>query len=113
MPNIICVPHHANRTKDVAAKELGVKVYDTALPEPWLDHAAETIAGEDLSKTREGVYGMLLTSTVWSYDHAKIFGAPHPLTVEAWGLLKALDRYSDTHCVDEIGYTHNVLLIGD
>jgi hypothetical protein len=113
MPNIICVPHHYSRTKSAAAEELGVKIYDTTLPQTWLDSASMVIADRDPSKTRDQVYGMLLTSVVWGYDQARIFGAPQPLTLTAFTLLKAHDRAIGTHYADEVGYTHNVLLIGD
>jgi hypothetical protein len=95
MPNIIPVTDRP--TKDVAARLCGLKTYDNALPQPWVDSAAESLAHTAI----KDVYDLLVSSIVWSYDQAKIFGAPHPLTLKAWALLKTLDMRTGTHYVDE------------
>jgi hypothetical protein len=53
------------------------------------------------AKESVNIYDLLVSSIVWSYDQAKIFGAPHPLTLKAWRYLKMLDRLTGSHCVDE------------
>ena len=57
------------------AKELGLKSYDTALPQEWVDDVYR----------ETGVYpaGMF----VWCYDDARVWGAPVPLTEESVELL--------------------------
>ena len=107
MPNIMMVPHHL--TKDQAAKLLKLKTYDCALPQPWLDRAAKVLSAVGANTEGIGVYDMLLSSIVWSYDQAKIYGAPHPLTLKAWGLLKMLDILDGTSYVDEANELLNVL----
>jgi hypothetical protein len=107
MPNIMMVPHHL--TKDQAAKLLGLQTYDCALPQPWLDRAAKVLSAVGANTEGIGVYDMLLSSVVWSYDQAKLMGAPHPLTIKAWGYLKALDIHDGTNYVDEADELLNVL----
>jgi hypothetical protein len=98
MPNII--PFNHRPTKDVAARLCGLKTFDNALPQQWLDATAEILMPV-ATKEAISIYDLLASSIVWSYDQAKIFGAPHPLTLKAWGYLKALDRLTGSHCVDE------------
>jgi hypothetical protein len=104
--DITCINHRP--TKDQAAKLLGIQTYDTALPHDWLVSAVCTLEKE---VDPCGLYAKILSSVVWSYDQAKIFGAPHPLTVEAFGLLRALDKLTGSHCVDESRVPFNVLQI--
>ena len=56
-------------TVDEAAKQRGYKVYDCALPQPWVD--AVNKAGFDPR-----------AHFVWLYDESKIFGSPAPITEE-------------------------------
>ena len=57
-----------NMTVGEAAQALGLRTYDTALPQDWVDDV----------KRVTGTYpaGMF----VWCYDHARSFGEPFPLT---------------------------------
>jgi len=66
---------------DAIAQRMGLKTYDTALPQEWV-HEVEA---------RTGVYpvGMF----VWSYDKAVMFGEPVALTPDAQ---KLLDAYNDS-----------------
>ena len=105
--DITCISHRP--TKDQAAKLLGIKTYDCALPQPWLDAVVDGLKSE--VPEEQDLYGMLLTSIVWSYDQAKIFGGPHPLTVQAYGLLKKFDDLKGSHFVDELDGQINVLQI--
>ena len=111
MPNIIHVPQHRNTTKQEAAELLGIQIYDTALPQPWLNEVAGNLSSLDVDASGK-LYDILLTSLVWCYDQAKIFGAPYPLTLKAWAYLKALDMKTGTHYVDETHSLLNVLDIG-
>lgn len=65
------------KTVDELAKEKGLKSYDTALPQPWVDSAKE--AGHDV-----------LGHFVWSYDGAGVFGEPVALTSEGRAMLRAI-----------------------
>ena len=79
-------------SKDEAAKMLGVKVYDCALPQTWLD--------EFVKKTGMD-YHTALSSFVWSYD-VGLLGLPRPLTDEAYVYLWKLDRLTGTrYTMDE------------
>jgi len=62
-------------TVDEAAKLHGLRVYDTALPQPWVDDVYD----------RTGVYPV--GKVVWCYDEAKTFGAAFPLTREGAAML--------------------------
>jgi len=59
-------------TKDEVAKSKGLKVFDNALPQPWVDRMAER--GFDV-----------VPHFVWSYDEYPLGGVPYPIT--ARGLL--------------------------
>ena len=62
------------QTVDERAQELGLKSYDTALPQPWVDNAR--------------AFGLeVLGSFVWGYDTAGVFGGPVALTLEAESML--------------------------
>ena len=56
-------------TVDEAAKQRGYKVYDCALPQPWVD--AQITAGFDPR-----------AHFVWCYDECKIFGEAAAITAE-------------------------------
>lgn len=60
------------------AREYGLKAFDTALPQGWLDDVTE--------KTGFDIRGHV----VWSYDESTVFGAPFALTREG---RVALDIY--------------------
>ena len=105
MPNILQCPHHSC-TKDEAAKLLGIKVYDTALPQPWLDEVSRHLV--PITKD-ENTYYTLLSSIVWCYDNNSFSGYPHPLTLKAFGYLKAHDMEYDTRMANEYPYAFSVL----
>jgi hypothetical protein len=63
------------RSVDEAAKALGLRSYDTALPQDWVD--------EFEARTETSPLGHF----VWSYDGAGIFGRPVALDLEAERLL--------------------------
>lgn len=68
--------------KNEAAKAAGLRVYDEAVPQQWIDDTAVKIA-KVLYVDRDVVYLALLAGVVWCYDDAKIFGAPVAVTDEA------------------------------
>lgn len=105
MPNIIQVSHHGIRvTKAEAAEQLGIKTYDVALPEQWLDDVSSNLDEQD---KKRGVtppmsnWETLYSSVVWSYDGRSFMGYPHPLTLRAWALLRRHDQACGSHFVDE------------
>jgi hypothetical protein len=104
MPNIICIATHP--TKDEAAKLLGLKTYDTALPQPWLDDIVAAVKPKE--KSSVDFYSLVLSSFVWCYDDS-LMGLPYPLTVRAFGWLKAYDDLVGTHYTDELLHRYNVL----
>lgn len=84
-------------TKDEAAKAKNLKVYDTALPQQWVDDAVLKLlltASVRCGRIpRASVYDRLVCGTVWSYDDCKIFGEPVALTDEAKELLNLLEHW--------------------
>jgi len=83
-------------TKESAAKKLGLKTYDTALPQPWLDDVVNTLftPGSPTMEnypTRTRLYDAVLSGTVWSYD-GNLFGRPYALTEEALNLINAFNE---------------------
>lgn len=83
----ITVVNTKSITKEEAAKMIGLKTYDTALPQQWLDKVVK----------ESGVsYDDILSNIVWSYDDAHIFGSPCPLTVKGCAVLQKIDsKYFD------------------
>jgi hypothetical protein len=77
--------------KDKAAEILGLKVYDVALPQPWLDDAALTLRLSASARCGrippDSLYDRILSGTVWCYDRCKIFGEPFALTEQAHELI--------------------------
>ena len=76
---------HRNVSKEQAAKMLGIQSY-TDLPLHWVGRVAAVLS----AMTGKNMYDLLLSSIVWCYDGSRI-GYPYPLTIEAYGYLKALD----------------------
>jgi len=79
-------------TKSEAAKLLGLKSFDTALPQDWIDDFVEGIASK-LKLDRHDkakLYDKALSSLVWAYD-GNPFGGPYPLTTDAVKLLEMHD----------------------
>jgi len=91
--------HYVNRypTKTEACNILGIKSYDTALPQPWLDVFIEVVS----DKTN---YDLSLSSYVWCYDNDSFSGYPHPLTLAAYAWLKAYDQRQKTNLADHIQF---------
>lgn len=82
-------------TKSEAAKLLGLKSFDTALPQDWLDSFVEGIASK-LKLDRPAkikLYDKSLSSLVWAYD-GNPFGGPYPLTPDA---VKLLELHDDSY----------------
>ena len=79
-------------TKEEAAQRLGLKVYDVALPQTWLDESCLTLrvhSSKD-AEIPDNLYDTFLSGTVWCYDAAWVFGEPVALTDTAHRLLTRL-----------------------
>jgi hypothetical protein len=76
------IPSH-NVNKARAAQILGLQVYDTALPQPWLDAVSEALE----LKYSKNMYHCILAGTVWCYDNSLI-GYPYALTKKVYDLLR-------------------------
>ena len=73
-------------SKDEAAKLLGLKVYDTALPQQWLDDVCVKLAftpSGRFSKPKLNIYDTIVSGVVWCYDNS-LFGFPYALTEQAY-----------------------------
>ena len=79
--------------KDTAAEMLGLKVYDLALPQQWLDDACLTLRFTASVRCgripQDSLYDRILSGTVWCYDKG-LLGYPHALTEQALELLQLL-----------------------
>jgi hypothetical protein len=67
--------------KNTLAKAQGIKVFDVALPQQWIDK---------ISNNDSNIYSMLLKYCVWSYDENKIFGCPIGLNSECKNFLNSI-----------------------
>ena len=70
-------------TIDDLARMAGIRVYDTALMQSWVDH----VWNYTKEVTGKNIYP---TGFVWGYDDSTIFGEPIPLTEEARQLMKLI-----------------------
>lgn len=83
--------------KQEAAEKLGLKVFDCALPQQWVDESVVKL--KLTASVRSGripansVCDRLLGGTVWGYDDS-LFGEPVALTPEAEELLGLLKEQS-------------------
>ena len=75
-------------TKEQAAIKKGLKVYDVALPQTWLDEACLKLRLSGKTDNKN-LYDTILSGTVWCYDRS-LFGEPVALTNEAEKLLTLL-----------------------
>lgn len=64
-----------NYDLNTLAEEAGLIVYDTALPQHWVDAIVEHT--KEITGTSKGIYPY---GFVWCYDKSEIFGEPVPLT---------------------------------
>lgn len=87
----------ANCSVGEACARLGLKTFDTALPQQWVDTCADALASEgNLSREeRYRAYNALL-AFVWGYDDAGCFGRPVALTRAANDTLATLNRIMGT-----------------
>lgn len=67
-------------TKEDAVKKLGLKVFDYALPQRWVNKVMEA-TGDDP-----------VPHFVWCYDDNSIFGFPRPLTKKGSEIVKKLNK---------------------
>ena len=67
--------------RDELAKAAGLRTFDTALPQDWVDRVF-LLTGQWPQDT----------DIVWCYDGAGVFGSPHALTEEARALLDRLPK---------------------
>lgn len=104
MPTIINTQKRISKRD--AATLLGIKVYDTALPQQWLDCFVDNLKQ---SGVKGELYDIILSGTVWCYDRDSFIGFPYPLTLEAFGLLKAHDMIYGSHYADETKNHFNVI----
>ena len=82
--------------KGELAQAAGLKSYDAALPQDWLDDVVNRLMGVYTDSymrqaERAKTYDIIARGTVWCYDTARMFGAPVALTDEANRLLSLLD----------------------
>lgn len=73
-------------SKEEAAKLLGLKVYDTALPQQWLDDLCLKLAATPsgrFSKPKLNFQDAILSGTVWCYD-GSLLGYPYAMTEQAY-----------------------------
>jgi hypothetical protein len=84
-------------TKNEAADAAGLKVYDTAIPQSWLECVSQDPGGSDRD-ARMHIYDIVRSGTVWCYDGPhRVFGAPYPLTDEARRAIAQYDALHGSH----------------
>ena len=91
MLKLIDPPHDLSKSN--VCDILGIKVFDTALPQSWFEQMCDIFEGSDKNP---------LGHFVWCYDVGKWFGAPRPLTVEgAMALAMYNGKYDTSYPVNE------------
>lgn len=79
----------STESKDVLAKKAGMRVWDSALPQFWLDWATSTLAGITGQRATD-VYDTLLFGTVVDYSNGA--GVITPVRPEAIALVATLEQ---------------------
>lgn len=105
--NIISINHRP--TKDEAAKLLGLKTYDCALPQQWLNVFVSALSRK--LPFNHNLQDKIISNIIWSYDAHSISGHPYPLTIEGYALLLEYDRLFNSSYAVENDHEFNVLLI--
>ena len=77
-----------------AVELCGLKTYDGALPQDWVDSIPHP-------RDRE----IVLCGVVWCYDGGSIFGFPAPITPAAHEVLVRLDAANGSHYSDHRDFT--------
>jgi hypothetical protein len=72
---MITIKHNFEGTLKELGYATGLKVFDTALPQNWVDNMIES--SKIVSSRKKGIYPY---GFVWCYDKSEIFGEPVPLT---------------------------------
>lgn len=87
-------------TKEEAAQRLGLKVYDCAVPQKWLDESCLTLRVHSSKDDTipKNLYDTLLSGVVWCYDVCSLLGEPVALTDEADRLLTKLAFWNGEPC---------------
>jgi hypothetical protein len=92
--NIIRI--YKNVSKDEAARILGLKVYDTALPQGWLDDILLKLAASPsgrLGILPKDICDIVVSGTVWCYDGGMLWGFPYALTERAYDWLNRVESF--------------------
>lgn len=76
---------HGTHTKRALADARGFKVYDTTLPQQWLDRVVHGAATKQKELDHNELYRHLLFGTVWEYD-THTLGGPGFLTLQAYAI---------------------------
>lgn len=96
-------PLRPRMTKAERVKQLGLDkfTFDYALPQQWLDSAADFLKEnypekyDNIEQGNPGPYEVILGGTVWLYDeHARYGGRPYPITPQAREALLLLAKKS-------------------
>ncbi len=88
--HLICIDPRCARcrpTKDNLARAAGLRTYDTALPQEWLDGQCDGRAVRGTRRWLE-LYEQLRLGVVWCYDPPHTFGEPIALTDNARAILR-------------------------
>ena len=83
-----------NLSKGEMPKLYGIVSYDTALPQSWLDEAADRLSASQ-GLTRDEAYQKILWGTLWCYEKPdSVFGRPFYTYKELDEVMKeVLDLY--------------------
>lgn len=80
-------------TKEEAAQLLGLKTYDTAIPQTWIDEVLVKIRKKHQDEPEylpDDLYHIILGGVVWCYDGGSVFGYPVILTDKAYSFIKEI-----------------------
>jgi hypothetical protein len=89
--------------KNELAAKFGLKVWDNALPQIWLDRVCEVIINNDNLIITDKAYRTILGGTVWCYD-GSLFGYAYALTKEAYDLIKTYESIMGTKELCQEGF---------
>ena len=81
------------QTKSEMAKHKGLKIFDCALPQQWLNDIANTISeySKCCGMNYNQAYDTILCGVVWCYD-GSLLGYPFALTSKAQSTIEAYNQ---------------------
>lgn len=83
-------------TKEDMASLYGIRQYDVAIPQQWLENRARELAAYELVDSECEAYDLIRSGAIWCYQGKGYeFGGPYYLFAELVQMMRRLDHYKN------------------